>query len=201
MSQVQTFFNERYGREAYDRLLALFDKPCVTYAQIADEFGVSRERVRQWHLAMAPGSPRGHERRRLCREYQKKRALLNDPVYRAFVRAARMQRPDLAIAPIRTTEGFRKRAVRLGSFIVALRRAGVSPRDQGPDGGGAFALTPSRRTADFIFYLLDGSSYLFVPAQGLPASGTTFLDSPASKYQRFKDRFTDLVEHHEALAR
>lgn len=188
-------FDERYGASAFQQLMTFFDKPCVTYARIATEYGVSRERVRQWHLALAPDSPRGHDRRRLCREYRQKRELLTDPVFRAFVRAARTQRPDLAVAPIRSSEGFRKRAVRFGPYVVALRRAGGSvPR--------SFALTPSRTAADFVFYVLDGSSYLFVPASRVPASGTTFLDSPGSKYQQFRDRFAvSLVETYEAVAR
>ena len=42
-------FEERYGAGSQQRLIALLEQPCVTFATIATHFGVSRERVRQWH--------------------------------------------------------------------------------------------------------------------------------------------------------
>jgi hypothetical protein len=82
-------FEERYGTGAYGRLIALFGQPCVTFASIADQFGVTRERVRQWHLVLMPGAPRGHERQRLCGLYQQKRRLLAEPLFRSFYQHAR----------------------------------------------------------------------------------------------------------------
>ena len=40
-------FEDRYGSGAYARLMGMFDRPCVTFAEIGGLFGVSRERVRQ----------------------------------------------------------------------------------------------------------------------------------------------------------
>ena len=40
-------FSDRYGARAFEELLQLFALPCVTYAEIAKRFGVTRERVRQ----------------------------------------------------------------------------------------------------------------------------------------------------------
>jgi hypothetical protein len=60
-------FEDRYGLGAHARLLTLFQQPCVTFAEIADRFGVTRECVRQWYARVLPTGPTGHERQRLCR--------------------------------------------------------------------------------------------------------------------------------------
>jgi hypothetical protein len=194
-------FNDRYGVDAFGRLLGFLDQPCVSYAETASQFGVTRERVRQWHLFLIPNAPRGHERRRLCLSYQQKRRLLTDPLFRAFVRAARPSFPAQSIRPIPARDGFRKRTVRLGAYTVVLkqapgssRRQGLQPRDP------AYALTSSRGPADFIFYRLSGESYLFVPKTLIPRAGTTFLDTAASKYRRFKDTFRAAGAYDEAAA-
>ena len=116
-------FNDRYGLDAYRDLLEAFDKPCVSYAETAARFGVTRERVRQWHLLLMPNAPRGHERRRLCRSYHQKRRLLADPLFRAFVRAARPFFAAQSIGPIPARDGFRKRTVKLHAQIVVLKQA------------------------------------------------------------------------------
>ena len=105
-------FEERYGSGAMQELTDLFANPCVTYADIGKRFGVTRERVRQWHVSLLPDSPRGHERRRLCQAQQQRRRLLADPVYRAFVRVARAHYPQAGVQPIASRTGLLKRAVR-----------------------------------------------------------------------------------------
>ena len=42
-------FEDRYGLGARDRLLSPLQQPCITFAEIADQFGVTRECVGQWH--------------------------------------------------------------------------------------------------------------------------------------------------------
>jgi hypothetical protein len=179
-------FEERYGGDAHAELTALFARPCVTYAHIAAHFGVTRERVRQWHLTFAPNSPRGHERRRLCQIYQRKRRLLHDPLYRAFVRAVRTQLPDLLVQPVPGQGGFRKRLVRMGAWTVALKKVGPLHRD---GHGAMYALTASRQQADYVFFQLAGASFLFLPSSVLPRGGTNYVDVPTSKYSRFTDGF------------
>ena len=51
----QTIFEDRYGADGLDRLLQVLRQPCVTFAAIAKQFGVTRECVRQWHLLLLPG--------------------------------------------------------------------------------------------------------------------------------------------------
>jgi hypothetical protein len=187
-------FNDRYGSDAYHALLQAFEKPCVSYAEMAVRFGVTRERVRQWHLLLLPDAPRGHERRRLCRSYQQKRRLLTDPLFRAFVRAARPSFPSLAIGPIPARDGFRKRTVRLAAQTVVLKQAPRAHQREGSQTRAiAYALTSSRGGADFIFYQLSGEDFLFVPKTLIPLAGTTFLDSSVSKYQQFKNTFRAAV--------
>ena len=191
-------FNDRYGADAYSGLVGSFDKPCVSYAETAARFGVTRERVRQWHLLLMPNAPRGHERRRLCRSYQQKRRLLTDPLFRAFVRAARPFFPSQSIGPIPARDGFRKRTVRLGAHTVVLKQAArAHHRDGSQTRTPAYALTSSRGNADFIFYQLSVEDYLFVPKSLIPLAGTTFLDTSASKYQPFKNTFRAAALPHE----
>ena len=177
-------FADRYGASAHEELLHLFARPCVTYAQIARRFGVTRERVRQWHLTIAPDSPRGHERRRLCQLVRLRRRLLDEPVYGTFVRAARVQFPDLRVRPVPAKTGFRKRVVRLGQWTVALRRAARRRRTGAVP---SYSLIGSRNDADFIFFRLDEDAYIFLPSAMVPRGGTTFLDESASKYHPFKN--------------
>ena len=43
--------------------------------------------------------------------------------------------------------------------------------------------------AAFVYVQLGEGDYLFLPARALPVRGTTFVDTPASKYQRFRRTF------------
>ena len=86
-------FDDRYGRDAHARLLERLDRPCVSFADIAAEFGVSRERVRQWRLQWAPQAPTGLERRRQCLATRRRRQLLAHPSFRSFYQEVRRQVP------------------------------------------------------------------------------------------------------------
>jgi hypothetical protein len=184
-----TIFEDRYGMGAYERLMAMFDRPCVTFAEIAEQFGVSRERVRQWHRQLLPDAPRGHARQRLCVAYHQKRRLLDDPLFRSFYRHARPHIERGRIMLIPTREGFRRRAVRLDGATVALRdaRRRVVP-DRRVDGS-AFVLTHADRQVDYIYYKLSDEEYLLMPTDVLPSRRTTYLDTPASRFQPFKNNF------------
>ena len=184
-------FDDRYGDGAHTRLLALLDQPCVTYAGIAVQFGVTRERVRQWHLELRPDAPRGHARKRLCLAHRQKRKLLDDPLFRAFYQHARPQIGAGRIALIRTRGGFTRRAVRLDGWMVAIKHA----RWQADAGRKrAYILINSHQAVDYIYYRLAADDYLLVPKAALPADRTTFLDTPVSKYQRFRNTFSAIPE-------
>jgi hypothetical protein len=183
-------FEDRYGAGAYDRLLALLGQPCVTFAEVATRFGVTRERVRQWHAQLMPEAPRGHQRQSLCRIQQQKRRLLGDPLFRSFYQHARPYVSPGRIQLMRARDGFRTRSVRLDDRTVAIRRAGQPGSAAVPT---AYRLHRYRGPADFVYYHLAGSDYLFLPKSVIPVYGTVFLDEPASKYQRFKNTFQALT--------
>jgi hypothetical protein len=182
-------FEDRYGTGSYERLMAMFDRPCVTFAEIAGHFGVSRERVRQWHRQLRPDAPRGHARQRVCVVYHQKRRLLEDSLFRSFYQHARPHVEPGRIALIPTREGFRRRVVRLDGATVVIRAARRHPRPEGSAEMPAYVLTSSRSGADFVYYKLSPDEYLLVPASELPAERTTFFDTPGSRYQRFKNNF------------
>ena len=142
-------FEARYGDGSFDQLLELLGQPCISFAQIASRFGVSRERVRQWHLQWLPDAPTGRQRRRLCAAYQEKRRLMADPVFRAFHRHARAAIGADRIHPVRSRRGFRPRTVRIDHFVIALHDAVTSPPRY-------------RGRADFIYFRLTGDEFLFV---------------------------------------
>ena len=185
-------FEERYGPGAHQRLIALFERPCVTFAEIAQKFGVTRERVRQWHVQLLPDAPRGHARQRLCVASRQKRQLLDDPLFRSFYRHARPHVPAGRIALIRTRDGYRRRIVRLDAKVVAIKRA---RQHQGLTGSerAAYILMNSYQNVDYIYYWLAADDYLLLPKTALPGDRTTFLDSPGSKYQRFRKTFSALT--------
>ena len=185
-------FDDRYGEGASDRLAALFDQPCVTFAEIAARFGVTRERVRQWHVEFRPDAPRGHARQRLCLAFRKKKQLLQDPLFRSFYRHARPHVTAGRIALVRTRDGFRRRVVRLDAKVVAIKRARQQPGV--PAGKTAYVLMNSGQAVDYIYYWLSADDYLLIPKRALPRDRTTFLDTERSKYQRFRKNFSALLD-------
>ena len=199
MTHWMTIFEDRYGHGSYERLMGMFDRPCMTFAEIAGHFGVSRERVRQWHRQLLPDAPRGHARKHLCVVYHQKRRLLEDPLFRSFYEHARPHVEPGRITLIPTREGFRRRAVRLDGATVALKKArqhAVPAREHDVP---AFILTNCHRQVDYIYYRLSPDHYLLVPANALPAERTTFVDTPASKYQRFKNTFAAVSSGHPSV--
>ncbi len=189
-------FEDRYGADALQRLLTLFADAHVSYAAIALEFGVTRERVRQWHHLLVPNAPRGHARRRARSLQSRKRRLLSDPLFRALVRAARAQTPPVLLSPVRSRDGFRKREVHVGGRRVSLRRAAPIDSPRGP----LFMLSGTRGSADFIFYHLFASDFLFVPAYLVPLTGVTFApDDDRSPLAAFRNRFDALTSEGRTL--
>ena len=152
-------FEDRYGEGSHARLTALLGRPCVTFAHVAERFGVTRELVRQWHSRFLPDAPTGHERQRLCVLYQRRRRLFQDPVFRSFFRHARDHFGPGRIEPIRSRDGYRLRSVRVDTKLVALRDGTDLAGRPGP---------PSiryRGAADFVFVRLPGDEFLFIPTR------------------------------------
>lgn len=179
-------FEDRYGTNAEARLLALFAQPCVTFARIAQQFGVTRERVRQWHQELLPEAPRGHARQRQCRIHQQKKKLFDDPLFRAFYRDARSTFGPNRFTLIQARDGFRRRMVRLDGQTISIRAA--RPLRHTPESG-RWKLAPADRS-DFIYYRLGDEGFLFVPGQALPDGGTVFAAAEPSDYARYRDTFT-----------
>jgi hypothetical protein len=181
-------FDDRYGRDAHARLLERLARPCVSFVDIASEFGVSRERVRQWRALWAPQAPTGLERRRRCLATRRRRQLLAHPSFRSFYEEVRRHVPAQRIGLVASQTGFRKRVVRIDDRVAVLTAG--RPLARGAAGQPpTYALPPVPAHAAFVYVQLGAGDYLFVPARSLPARGTTFVDTPASKYQRFRRTF------------
>jgi transposase-like protein len=179
-------FEDRYGLGARARLLALLQQPCITFAQIADQFGVTRECVRQWHQRLLPGAPTGHERQRLCRQYQRKRELFKDELFAGFYRRFRAQVPSRRLALIPARDGFRRRTVRLDRHVIALKRARASAS---LESGASYRLVNGVGNADYVYYELNDRDYLFLPCRLLEGRAVMFVDAAGATYQQFKNTF------------
>jgi hypothetical protein len=199
--QWRLAFEDRYGSGAHTQLMGLFDQPCVTFADIAVKFGVTRERVRQWHRQVRPDAPRGHARQRLCVAHRQKKQLLQDPLFRAFYQHARPQVAAGRITLVRTRDGFTRRAVHLDGWMVAIKHARRQADAEAYGGKTAYVLINSQRAVDYIYYRLADDDYLLVPKTALPGNRTTFLDTPASKYQRFRNTFSAIPDARQAKRR
>ncbi len=87
-------------------------------------------------------------------------------------------------------DGFRRRLAKLAGATVALKSARRQSASAGTaTGRAAYTLTNCSRPVDFVYYQLEATDYLVVPRSAIPPERTTFLDSPLSKYQRFKNTF------------
>jgi hypothetical protein len=179
-------FEDRYGAGAEQRLIALLRQPCVTFAEIADQFGVTRECVRQWHQRLLPEAPTGHERQRLCRQYQRKRALFKDDLFAGFYRRFRAQVPSRRIGLIPARDGFRRRTVRLDRHVIALKRARASAATRPST---AYRLVNGVGNVDFVYYELNERDYLFMPRPALGDGSALFVDADGATYHQFKNTF------------
>lgn len=178
----------RYGSDAFQHLLTQLRTPCVSYAAIAAEFGVTRERVRQWRAQFLPDAPDGRRRRLLCREQRGRQRLLSDPLFRVFYRSARAQLGAGRVQPIRSGDGFRLRVARIDHHIVALRDATGARTD-----GAVWAR--SNRTSEFVFLRLQGDEFLFV------SSGELRTRTPADLLERVDDTLRPCLNTFHALPR
>lgn len=190
----ETLFEERYGEGSYRRLLALLQRPCVTFAQIADRFSVTRERVRQWHVLLLPTAPSGRERRRQCALSRQRQRLLSDGLFSAFIRHARERAPDSRVEPVMTASGYRTRLCRIDGRLVALRDASRTASTQGDSHAPSYRLVGYRGDAELVYYMLSAESFLVVPVKELSLYGATFVDDGTDRYETFKNRFLDSRE-------
>ena len=171
-----TLFDDRYGVGSQDRLLTMLRQPCHTFARIAQEFGVTRECVRQWHKRLLPDAPAGHERQRQCRQIRHRKRLSKDPLIIGFHRRIRAQLPHARLTLVPSHDGYRSRSVRLNDRLVGLTRAAwLEPADA----GAGFVLTYATWTVDYVYCELGDADFLFLPREALPRR-TTRLDEAAS---------------------
>jgi len=189
----RALFDDRYGDGSAERLKSMLEQPCVTFARIATEFGVTRECVRQWHQRLLPDAPRGHQRQQLCREHQMKRRLLADALFLRFYRHIRSSVPQQRVTLIPSRGGFRKRTVRIDGRTVALRRARRNRTASRSSAGAVYTLASGGPGADFLYYELSAEEFLLVPREHLPAGPVTFVDGDGSTYHRFKNTLAALV--------
>lgn len=187
-----TLFDDRYGVGAYERLLDQFHQPCTSFAAIAMQFGVTRERVRQWHALYLPDAPTGLQRRRLCQLQRARREVLGDGLFHEFYRQARAVFSPEEVGIIRTRSGLRKRAARVRGRLIVLKKARLRQGGRGT-AASVFVLSPCRRQADFVYYQLGNHDFLLLPLSDLPRSGTTYQAADASKYSRFHGTFAALT--------
>jgi len=164
-----TLFDDRYGLGAQARLLAMLREPCQTFARIAQEFGVTRECVRQWHRRLLPDAPTGHERQRQCRQLRHRKRLSKDPLVLGFYRRIRAQIPNARLTLVPSHDGYRSRSIRVNDRLVGLTRAAWLDSAEASAG---YVLTYATWTVDYVYCELGDTDFLFLPREALPRRTT-----------------------------
>ena len=186
-----TLFEDRYGIGAQARLLASLRQPCVTFARIAHDFGVTRECVRQWHRRLLPEAPSGHERQRQCRLLGQRRRLFQDQLFASFYRRIRADVPSAQVTLLRSRDGFRRRSVQIGWQLIALTRPALVGQDRSVPS--VYRLSGVLPDADLVYCDLGSSGFLLVP-RALVDSGTFLApDGPDSPYAPFRNSCSALA--------
>lgn len=180
-------FDKRYGEGEFAWLCARLEQPRHTFSSIAARYGVTRERVRQWHRMLMPEAPAGRERRRLHRRQQHWRDLLQDDLFGEFYRHARQHAPHASVQPILITHGYSRARALLNQVEVALRR--VRPRVRSPRASKVVRIAPSPARVQYVYVLLPEGTFFLLPSGLLPRRSAVFEDMTSSKYQRFMNTF------------
>ncbi len=182
-------FDRRYGAGEFERLHRRLQDPRHTFSSIAARYGVTRERVRQWHRLLLPAAPAGRARRRLHRRREDWRDLLHDSVFSAFLRHARQHLPAVRIRPVRTTHGYSRTRVLINQREVALRCA--RPRRRSRQASRLLRVARPATPTPLVYILLPDRSFLLLPAHLLPERGGAF-DDTTSEYAAFRNSFEAL---------
>lgn len=184
-----TRFDDRYGAGAHARMLAYLADPDWSFARIAAEFGVSRERVRQWHRLWTPHVPAGRRRRAIAAARARRWRVLRSPLFKAFFKHARGHVAPERIALVQTRHGFKSRAVRIDSHVVALRDAASAAGDHDGVEAATYRLAGVRGDAEFVYVRLSTAAFLFLPSAALPAHGLRFPDLPSHPFRAYRNTF------------
>jgi hypothetical protein len=131
-----------------------------------EEFGVTRECVRQWHRRLLPDAPTGHERQRQCRQLRHRRRLSKDPLIIGCHRRLRVQLPDARVALVPSHDGYRSRSVRVNNCLVGLTPASWQQPAHAEAG---FVLTYATWAVDYEYCELGDADFLFLPRDALHA--------------------------------
>lgn len=185
-------FEDRHGHGSFEQLKELLGQPCITFAEIATRFGVTRECVRQWHLLVMPDAPRGHARQRQCTILRRRKRLLEDRLFRAFFRHARHHLTRQRIELLKANDDYRTRSARIDNRLVALAEARRVADDGVTPGVPRYVLGSYRGPAEFLYLRLSDEDYLLVPAHVLERRRVVFRDADDSPQRQFKNSFAAL---------
>ena len=173
--------------------MAMLEQPCVTFARIAAEFGVTRECVRLWHQRSAARRaswasatavvPRASDEAAAARRCAVPPLL--SPC--AIVGAATPRHADSLARRIPQAHRVVSMAARSRSGV----RAGAGAR-LALVAEVVYTLANAPASVDLVYYELSVEDYLLVPRACLSAGPVTYVDTDASTYQRFKNTLAAL---------
>jgi hypothetical protein len=192
MKPWEKLFDDRYGEGAFRRLAGMLDQPCLTFATIAAEFSVTRERVRQWHRDLHPDAPGGHERTRRCVMRQRRRAVVLDPLFRAFYRHARAHYRPEQFSLVPTRAAFVRRVVVLDGHRIVIREARANTHDS------AFLIYGCARPASFVYYQLTTEEFLLLPRSAVPARAAVYRPGETPALDRYHNTFAAVLSRDRA---
>ena len=158
----------RAGRahQQAQRIKALMENDCITFAEMGVRLGITRERVRQ--IAARLGYPRGRKRRRVCTIHHLRERFTNSVT--AELRELRVisERWNFTFEPImRDSYGiyFLLKRIMLNGFLCQIGSLCQHPLD--------YTVIPRIESHDFDFFLGRGiDGWAVIPQKEMPLSGT-----------------------------
>ena len=191
--ELKKRFEQRYGEGSFRKLIELLENPLLSYADIGHEFNASDATANYWCDAVHHRNRRN--RLATYRRVSERRELFRRELFRGFYRHARQKFDAMNIEPVSRRNirdhHFFKQIVRLSGKFVGLHRATRAPELDGRGGTKVYRLRHTRNNTDCLYYSLDPENFLFMRTEEVPRS-TTYTDTDASPYYRFKNNFDSL---------
>jgi len=150
------------------RLHALLSEECISYEEIGQRLGITRERVRQYHQAIAGTPGLGGQRRTVCTLRSRDQRWREIPDIATLLTTC-----PLPVVPILTSTplGYALNTVTIMGQRCIIRHVSLT----GPEGRymAIHRSQPQNVGADFVLYLLPNDrGWLVIPRDRCPTRGT-----------------------------
>lgn len=151
-----------------ERIRALLGTPCITYQEIGNRLGVTRERIRQIHESILDGD--GRTRQHVCTLSKPKRMPSANSLVMKFREVCLKKGIPFSFSPMGVRSFHSYRAIVNGQTVTFLKAT--------VNNGTYTTIRRSSFSAQITVYLLPGGNWMMVPFDKLPKFSTTFQEMP-----------------------